>query len=101
MTELERLKEEKKRIELKIKELSGIPTYKRCKIDFEEYPTGKPTRHYVAIKYYPLGGRPKYQTIYSATDKEKVVEQIPVIIKELQGLYDLYHEREKEQENEK
>lgn len=89
MTELERLKEEKKRIELKIKELSGTPVYKRCKIDYETYPTGKPTRHFVAIKYYPIGGRAKYQTIFSALEKEEVIDAIPEIIEELQGLYKL------------
>lgn len=89
MEELERLKAERKRIDEKIKELSGVPVYKRCKIDYETYPTRKPTRHYVAIKYYPIDGRAKYQTLFSANDRQTVIEAIPSIIEELQGLYEL------------
>lgn len=87
--EIERLKEERKRIDMKIKEMSGFPVYKRCKIDYQTYPTEKPTRHFVAIKYFPIDGRPKYQTIFSSNDMEEVKNAIPEIIEELQGLYEL------------
>lgn len=89
MTEIERLKAERKRIDERIKELSGVPVYKRCKIDVEHYPTQKPSRFYVAVKYFPIDGRAKYQTIFSSNDRSKVVEAIPSIIEELQGLYKL------------
>lgn len=87
--ELERLKQEKKAIEEKIKALSGVPVYKRCKIDYETYPTRKPTRHFLAIKYQPIEGRAKYQTLYSSNDRATVIDAIPDIIEELQGLYEL------------
>lgn len=97
MEELERLKAERKRIDEKIKELSGVPVYKRCKIDYETYPTRKPTRHYVAIKYTPIDGRAKYQTLFSALDRQTVIDAIPSIIEELKGLYKLAT-KEKESE---
>ena len=92
MTELERLKAERKALDERIKALSGVPIYKRCKIDVEHYPTEKPSRYFLAVKYFPIEGRAKYQTIFSAKDRESVVRAIPEIIEELQGLYDLTKE---------
>lgn len=91
MTELERLKAERKALDERIKALSGVPIYKRCKIDVD-YPTEKPSRYFLAVKYFPIEGRAKYQTIFSAKDRESVVRAIPEIIEELQGLYDLTKE---------
>ena len=89
MTELQKLKEERKLIDEKIKVLSGVPVYKRCKIDVHEYPTDKPSRYFVAIKYQPIDGHAKYQTLFSSNDRDEVVKAIPNIIEELQGLYEL------------
>ena len=89
MSELEKLKQERKVLDEKIKALSGIPVYKRCKIDFQDYPTDKPTRYFVAIKYQPIGGRAKYQTVFSSNDRNEVVEAIPSIVEELQRLYEI------------
>ena len=96
MSELEKLKQERKLLDEKIKALSGIPVYKRCKIDFQDYPTDKPTRYFVAIKYQPIGGRAKYQTLFSSNDRNKVIEAIPSIVEELQGLYNLAISKETE-----
>lgn len=89
MSELEKLKKERELIDEKIKALSGVPVYKRCKIDVQDYPTDKPSRYYVAIKYQPIGGRPKYQTLFSSNERNEVVNAIPSIIEELQGLYEI------------
>lgn len=89
MTELERLKAKRKALDERIKALSGMPIYKRCKIDVEHYPTKKPSRYFLAVKYFPIEGRAKYQTIFSAKDRESVVQALPEIIEELQGLYEL------------
>ena len=96
MDELERLKAERKRINEKIKELSGAPVYKRCKIDFETYPTRKPTRHFVAIKYYPIDGRAKYQTIFSALGKEFCTDEE---IAELEQQFIEYAKKKRNWEN--
>lgn len=87
--EIDRLKEKRRLIDERIKALSGVPKYKRCKLDAEEYPTNKPTRYFVAIKYQPIGGRAKYQTLFASNNREEVVEAIPGIVEELQELYKL------------
>ena len=98
MNEVDRLRAERKRIDERIKELLGVPIYKRCKIDVEHYPTGKPSRYYVAIKYYPIDGRAKYQTIYSHNDRDEVIKAIPAIVEELQKLYEMAMADNKETE---
>ena len=90
MGELEMLMEQKREIEAKIRAIKNQSAkYGIVKIDVEHYPTHKPDRHFLAIKYQPLDdGRPKYQTIYSSNDRQSVIEAIPHIIDNLQKLYD-------------
>ena len=90
MTELEKLKEQKREIETKIKALQNqTEQYGIAKIDLEHYPTSKPDRHYLAIHYKPLGdGRPKWQTIFSALDRQGVIDAIPGIVENLKQLYE-------------
>ena len=98
MNELEKLIEQKKEIERKIKALKNQSI--ECgfvKIDVEHYPTAKPDRHYLAIKYQPIdGGRAKFQTLFSAFDKQSVIDEIPKIIGNLQILYSSVTEEGKE-----
>lgn len=94
MDELQKLKKERALLDERIRLLSGVPTYKRCKIDRQDYPTDKPSRYFVAIKYKPIDGREKYQTLFSSNSREEVVEAIPSIVEELQGLYELARSRE-------
>ena len=98
MNELEKLIEQKKEIERKIKALKNQSI--ECgfvKIDVEHYPTAKPDRHYLAIKYQPIdGGRAKFQTLFSAFDKQSVIDEIPKIIENLQKLYSAATEGRKE-----
>ena len=89
MDELQRLKQERALLDERIKALSGVPVYRRCKIDRQDYPTDKPSRYFVAIKYKPIDGREKYQTLFSSNSREEVIEAIPNIVEELQGLYEL------------
>ena len=96
MKELDDLMRQKKEIEERIKQLSGTPVYKRCKVDIETYPSRsvyraeRGDRYFLAVKYHPLdNGRAKYQTIFASRNKQEVIDEIPKIIEELQGLYDL------------
>ena len=94
--ELEMLIQQKKEIEAKIKELRGSSiSFGRAKISIEHYPTIKPDRHFLAIRYAPIDGREKYQTLFSANDRKSVIEAIPGIINDLKGLYDTVKEETK------
>lgn len=87
--ELDDLIQQKREIERKIKELRNCaPIVGQAKIDVEHYPTTKPDRHFLAIYYKPLdSGRSKWQTIFSANDRDSVINKIPEIIENLQELY--------------
>ena len=89
MNELEELIRQKKELEKRIKELKNQACIVgRVKIDVEHYPTRKPDRHYLAVFYRPLdNGREKWQTIFSANNKQSVVDAIPSIVNDLQELY--------------
>ena len=96
--ELQKLIEQKKEIELKIKELTNnITKSGRMLIGVEHYPTDKPDRWYLAVqckttvrKTHSLAMESKSvsRTIFNADTKEEVVKEIPAIIKELQELYE-------------
>lgn len=94
MTELEQLKAQKREIEEKIRALKNQSTqYGMAKIDVDRYPTAKPDRHFLAIYYKPIpyGGyekRNKWQTIFSANDRQSVIDAIPAIVSNLQKLYE-------------
>ena len=98
MNELERLKAERKRIDEKIKELkelaNGNIDYKRCRIGRA---TGLP---YDTSMVYKLAfncetagvrkiQKTNYRAIMYAEDKKTLIDAIPSIIEELQGLYEL------------
>lgn len=90
MNELEQLKAQKREIEAKIRALKNQSAqFGLAKIDVEHYPTLKPDRHFLAVYYEPLGdGRKKWQTIFSANDRQSVIEAIPTIANNLQCLYE-------------
>ena len=87
--ELDDLIQQKREIERKIKELRNCASIVgQAKIDVEHYPTTKPDRHFLAVYYKPLDSeRSKWQTIFSANDRESVINKIPEIIENLQELY--------------
>ena len=89
MDEIEKLMQQKREIEAKIKMLKNQSTISgMAKVDVEHYPTIKPDRHYLAIYYRPLDdGRPRWQTIFSANDRASIVAAIPGIVSDLQKLY--------------
>ena len=83
MGELEELLKQKKEIEMRIKQLRNRSSvYGIAKIDVEHYPTLTPDRHYLAVYYKPLrkDGKARWQTIFSAHDRDGVIEKIPEII---------------------
>lgn len=89
MDELELLIQQKKEIERKIRILKNQSV--ECglaKIDMEHYPTQKPDRHYLAVHYKPLDdGRERWQTVFSANNRQSVIDAIPSIVESLQNLY--------------
>lgn len=95
MTELEKLKAEKREIEAKIRQLQKQNTqYGIAKVDVEHYPTSKPDRHFLAVYYKPIPyngyeGRSKWQTIFSANDRQSVINAIPTIVQNLEALYEM------------
>ena len=101
MTELEELIKQKREIESKIKMLRNQTTvWGMAKVDVERYSTRKPDRHFLAIRYKPLdNGREKWQTIFSANNRQEVINAIPQIIENLKNLYKNVTEPE-EEENE-
>lgn len=90
--DLEELVAQKRAIEKQIRMIRNREDRYGCaKIGTEHYPTGKPDRHYLAIKYRPLDGvykdAGKWVSVFASNDRGAVVEQIPEIIEALQGLY--------------
>ena len=96
MTELEQLREQKKKIDQRIRELKRREiVVGKVKIGMESYPTDLPDRYYVAIEAgYRDGnrtdamGRTAWRSIINGPSKEAVVAGIPEIILDLQALYD-------------
>ena len=94
-TELDNLIQQKRAINSRIKMLkSNAVVFGSTKVDTQVYPTNLPDRHYLAVRvnqYNPKGfegfNRPRYVTIFSHQDKEEVINIIPQIINDLQGLY--------------
>lgn len=95
MDSLESLMKQKREIEEKIRMLKNQSSVVGiAKIDVEHYPTLKPDRHFLAVYYEPLGdGRKKWQTIFSANDRQSVIEAIPTIANNLQRLYENLKEK--------
>ena len=95
-TELDDLIRQKRDINRQIKLLkSNAVISGSAKVDTQVYPTNLPDRQYLAIKvnkYNPKGFEgfncPRYVTVFSSTDREEVIDTIPRIIRDLQGLYD-------------
>ena len=89
MNELDELIRQKREIERKIKALkNNALVVGDAKIDIERYPTEKPDKHFLAVRYKADDeGRERWQKIYSAVDRESVVNRIPEIVDCLQELY--------------
>lgn len=94
MNELDILIQQKKELEWKIKALRNqSDVVGQVKIDVQHYPTDKPDRFFLAVFYKPIPfrgyeGRSKWQTIFSANDRQSVIDAIPAIVENLQELYD-------------
>ena len=107
MEELERLKAERKRIDEKIRELSNeIIDYKRCRIGRATGLPGDTSMVYkLAFNCETASVRniqkTNYRAIMYAEDKKTLIDAIPSIIEELQGLYELAIKKtESEEEHE-
>lgn len=90
MGELESLIEARKKINERIKELKNPRLYYGdAKIDLEHYTTSKPDRWYLAYKRNIYDAESaRWNSIVSATSKEEIINEIPVIIDTLSGLLD-------------
>lgn len=94
--ELKELLKQKKDIEKRIKTMKcNTKVFGCAKVDTQIYPTNLPDRHYLAIKvnaYNPKGfmgfNNPRYVTIFSNESRGAVIDAIPEIITDLQGLYE-------------
>ena len=90
--EIEKLQEERRKIDERIKQLrNGSPAISgRAKLDREVYPTQRPDRHYVAIlssNYEVRRENGRWRSIISARTREEAIRQIPDVITDLQNLY--------------
>lgn len=91
MTKLEELRQQKKELELKIKQLENADFLKigEAKIDKEHYATDKPDRYYVAIRIWlPDSNKWVWRSISSGEDKKAVIARLPILIGDLQKLFD-------------
>ena len=92
MTELEKLRQQKKELEARIKELSSRETVcGRAKYGVEHYPTTLPDRHYIAVNTIH-NRKQRWVSVISTDDMHDAVERIPEIIDSLQTLYDKLRE---------
>ena len=89
MNELAELLQQKKQLEETIRKMRHNAMIRGgAKIDAQYYTDGKRTRYYLAIFYRPIIGRPKWQTVFSSNDRQRVIDVIPGIIEDLKILYD-------------
>ena len=93
-SELEILRRQKRELEAKIRALTTeLPIeYGRAKLDKEHYPTAKPDRWHIAVKVErcnaPVGyDTTRYRSIINGISREEVVDALPNVISDLQGLY--------------
>ena len=90
-TELEELKEERARINQKIKELENkdIIVVENAKIDKECFPTSRPDEWFVAVKVELVDdGKIIWRSVIRDWDRNKAINKIPFVINGLQNLYD-------------
>ena len=89
MNELERLKAERKRIDKRIKELTlERKEYKRWSIrPVHGYGSRYKGLHFSTCSIN--GQKAMQKCIFHSTDEQSIKEEIPSIIEELQGLYEL------------
>ena len=96
-TELEKLKEERARINQKIKELENkdIVVVENAKIDKEHYPA-RQDEWFVAVKVELVDdGKIIWRSVIRDIDRDKAIDKIPFVIN---GLQNLYNELIKEQQ---
>ena len=85
--ELMALVEQKKQIEAQIKALKSQAVYCGCvKFAKDYYPTDRPEGWYIAVKMRTEEGGERWRGIIRSTDKVKVIEKLPEVIADLQGL---------------
>lgn len=92
MTEIEKLRQQKKELEQRIRELScKETTCGRAKYGTEHFTMGRPDRHYIKIRSEWTNAalrNSRWLSIFSAESKQDAVEKIPGIIRDLQELYE-------------
>lgn len=85
MTELEKLKQQKKEIEQKIKELMNPVMFTgKAKIDIHRYSRGD--EWYIAVKTRNQNSNPVWRGIISNCDRQACIDQIDEVIADLTEL---------------
>ena len=91
MNRIDELKQKRKEIDLEIKRLESID-YKQCgdvKFDKQQYSWKSPAEYFVCVKYRPATkGVHRWMSIARSTNRQEVIARIPLIIQDLQGLYE-------------
>lgn len=94
MSELDLLMQQKKEIEQRIRELKNkAAQYGKAVCDVERYPTDLPDRWYIALEVdycnnWGTRRSPRKRSIINGLSRQEVINQIPDVIRDLQGLYD-------------
>ena len=98
MSELEKLLQQKKEINERIRQLKAQAIIcGTAKYDTEHYPTDLPDRHFIAVNscYNYLGReQTRWKTIINGGSRSDLIEKIPPIINDLQTLYNTLKEEE-------
>ena len=86
MTELEKLKAQKKEIDRRIRELQDTAIIVNgAKLDAHRY-QGLPDEWFVAIKMLTRSGKPRWQPISVDENKQKCIDRIDTIVADLMEL---------------
>lgn len=91
MTELDKLKQQKREIEQKIKELQyPVISTGKAKLDLHRYSRGD--EWYIAVKERRDQNRPRWRGIIMGSDRQKCIDQIDDVIADLMQLKEKLHE---------
>ena len=102
---VEELKEQRKRIDNQIKTLKNGCTMEhgRTKIDIDHFPSARPDEYGVYIKRNPTDTDrdERWISVIRGTHKEVVINQIPALVEDLQGLFNMLVEDIKRGQNDR
>ena len=99
MNEIERLKAERKRIDERLKELSALQKLEHQRWRIEIVGTSATKKYRLAFRCKTFNDRKTmWKALLFSEDESTITEEIPSIIEELQGLYELAERRKEERE---